>query len=173
MFDRRIYHAVDFVLIFQVIVRQEHKYQSLYHIYASVSSYPDSTHGGLFYIGNASGGFVKRSGNNLLTATQSQINISFKIRKVFINRPWLTPAILNYPTLGIQGQKAGSWSSGVLDNTNKGIFPLLPTAFVVAKDITLSSNMYSDAAEEALSKISTHSYVRVSGSYSFTLLFIA
>lgn len=124
-------------------------------------------------MGNASGGFARRSGNNLLTTTQSQIRMTFKIRKVFINRPWLTPLILNYPTLGIQGQKVGSWSSGVLDKTNNGVFPLLPTAFVVAKDVTVSSNMYSDVAEKALSKISTHSYVRVSGSCSLTLILIA
>ena len=170
MFDKKVNILV---FTFQVIVRQEHKYQSLYDTYISVSSFPDSSHGGLFYTGSASGGFERRNGNNFLTSTQSQISMSFKIRKVSINRPWLTPAILKYSTLGIQGQKAGFWSSGVLDKANKGIFPLLPTAFIVAKDITVSSNMYSDVAEEALSKISTHSYVRVSGSYSFTVRLIA
>lgn len=155
-----------------MIVRQERKYESLYDTYNSVSSFPDSSHGGLFYIGNVSGGFERRSGNNLLTKTESQINMSFKIRKVFIRRPWLNPAILKYTTLGIQGQKAGSWSSGVLDKSNKGAFPLLPTAFVVAKDITISSNTYSDVAETALGKISTHSYVRVSESYCFVIFLI-
>ena len=66
------------------------------------------------------------------------LTITFMVRKVKINRPWLETSMFNYKTIGISGLEIESWSNGTLDSKeNKGQFPLLPTAMVVAKDVCI------------------------------------
>lgn len=66
------------------------------------------------------------------------VHFSFKIHKVAIRRPWMDTHLFNYPNIGIKGKRAGSWSSGYADTKkNHGSFPLLPTQFLVAKDIQI------------------------------------
>ena len=146
----------------QVTITQEHKYESSRDTYSRISAEASVSYGGLFYSGSASGGFEKESGNSELTTKGSNLVISFKVRKVLIHRPWLEPTILQYPTLGIKGLKSGSWSSGELNAaSNKGQFPLLPTAFICAKDVTISASSYSESAEKAFSDESSHASVKV------------
>ena len=58
--------------------------------------------------------------------------------------------LLQHSTIGIKGLKAGAWSTGELDiRKNRGMFPLLPTHFVVAKDVKISAH----EDEENLSRI--------------------
>ena len=146
----------------QVTITQEHKYESSHDTYSSVSAEASASYGGLFYSGSASGGFEKKSGNSELTNKGSNLEIKFMVRKVLIHRPWLEPTILQYPTLGIKGLQPGSWSSGELNAaSNKGQFPLLPTAFICAKDITVSASSYSETAEKSFSDESSHASVKV------------
>ena len=57
-----------------------------------------------------------------------------------INRPWLDLTIIEYPVIGMREVPKLNWSNGSLDpETNKGTFPLLPTAMIVAKDIVISN----------------------------------
>ena len=122
----------------------------------------DVSYGGLFYSGSASGGFDKKSGNTSLTQKGSNLSISFKVRKVLIQRPWLQEEILNYPTLGINGLPESKWSTGDLSFTkNDGIFPILPTAFVVAKDVVITAESYSDTAVSSFKQLATQASVKV------------
>ena len=111
---------------------------------------------------SVSGGYSKDDGSSSLAVSGSNLEISFKIRKVTVQRPWMDPAILNYPIIGIKGLPAGAWSNGELNGkTNKGNFPLLPTAMIVAKDVTISSDKFSQSLKDSFSETSTHASVKV------------
>ena len=70
----------------------------------------------------------------------SDVKISFKVRAVQINRPWLDLSVLKNKNYTIYGEDPGSWSTGELDADNKGSFSLLSTQMIVAKDITVTTN---------------------------------
>ena len=154
----------------QVTITQEHKYESSHDTYSSVSAEASASYGGLFYSGSSSGGFEKKSGNSKLTSKGSNLEIKFMVHKVLIHWPWLEPTILQYPTLGIKGLQPGSWSSGELNAaSNKGQFPLLPTAFICAKDITVSASSYSETAEKSFSDESSHASMKVRKNWHHSL----
>ena len=82
---------------------------------------------------------------------------------MLIQRPWLETLLLNYPTIGIKGLDIASWSTGQLEAAeNKGQFPLLPTAFIVAKDVTISAGSYSKTVETSFEKMKTHAGFKAS-----------
>ena len=106
---------------------------------------------------SATGGFSKSDKSSSLVEKGSNLKISFNVRKVTIQRPWMDPFILQYPILGIKGLEAGAWSNGELDpETNKGAFPLLPTAMIVAKDIEISFDSSTSTKATKSSLMSTH-----------------
>ena len=71
---------------------------------------------------------------------QSDVKISFKVRAVQINRPWLDLSILENTNYTIDGEKPQNWSTGELNADNKGWFPLCSTQMIVAKDITVTAS---------------------------------
>ena len=147
----------------QITINQVHKYESSHTTMSQVSVGTEVSYGGLFYSGGVSGGFDKQSGNSELTAEGSNLVIEFSVRKVLIQRPWFQPIILKYPTLGIKGVKTNAWSSGELGFTsNKGSFPILPTAFIVAKDVKISADSFSSTVESSFSEMKSHASVKVS-----------
>ena len=79
------------------------------------------------------GGFVPTSEKH------SNVKISLKVRGVEIKRPWLKPSILNNKNYTID-ETPGSWSSGELSAKNKGIFALLSTRMIVAKDLKVTGS---------------------------------
>ena len=87
---------------------------------------------------------------------RSDVKISFKIRAVEIFRPWFDRAILKNKNYKIFGEGPESWSTGDLDASNKGSFPLLSTQMIVAKDITVtaSTRMEDKAIADACSLVS-------------------
>ena len=108
------------------------------------------------------GGYSNEEGNSSLAVDGSNLEISFKIRKVTIQRPWMDPAVLQYPIVGIKGLPSGAWSSGELDGkTNKGSFPLIPTAMIVAKDVVIKSDKFSESLKDSFSETSAHASVKV------------
>ncbi|MBF0336116.1 MAG: hypothetical protein HQL40_21190, partial [Alphaproteobacteria bacterium] len=62
---------------------------------------------------------------------QPNLKISFRFCRVDIRRPWLLMTVLQMRGWRIEGQSAGSISTGQATN-NRGSFPLLPEHFVVA-----------------------------------------
>lgn len=139
-----------------MIIEQTHKHESSHDTYSQVAVEAEASFGGLLYSGSVGGGFSKRNGNSSLTQEGSDLKITFKVRKVIIERPWLEPAILQYSTLGIKGLDKGKWSTGTLDKTNVGSFPVLPTACIVAKDIEIKANSFSETFEKQFSEQSEH-----------------
>ncbi|MCP9934816.1 hypothetical protein KBZ08_12920 [Cyanobium sp. Candia 9D4] len=66
--------------------------------------------------------------------------VSFKFLRVEIVRPWLDLSMLSLPGWSIPGLPAGYYSNGEFSD-NTGIFPLLPTAFIVARDIDIKGSI--------------------------------
>jgi hypothetical protein len=83
----------------------------------------------------------------------SQFNVSFEIAKVSIQRPWIDLTLLDLTPVGLRGVRPGGWSDGsaFFAQVSSYAFKLLPTSFVVARNIRLSSaaiDQYSEAIEE-------------------------
>ena len=79
-------------------------------------------------------GVETESGRKHASESFKGMTITFQIRKVLIHRPWMEIGVLQNPTLGIAGLKAGAWSTGKLEPNNTGQFPLLPIC-IVAKNV--------------------------------------
>ena len=117
---------------------------------------------GFFYSVSGSSKLSSETENKHMTEMCSKLQFSFKVRKVLINRPWLEVGILKYPTIGVKGLLTGSWSSGDLDATkNKGQFPLLPTALVVAKDVIIKAESFDKTLEETFLSLKNETSVKV------------
>ena len=86
------------------------------------------------------------------TGDSRGVTISFKVRSVEINRPWVDPSALKVEKWILPGLSSGAWSTGVLDNSNKGSFPLLTTQMIVAKDITITAAKFSKEVTDNLTK---------------------
>lgn len=66
--------------------------------------------------------------------------VSFKFLRVEIVRPWLDFSMLSLPEWTIPGLQSGYYSNGEFKN-NSGLFPLMPTAFIVARDIDIKGSI--------------------------------
>ena len=86
------------------------------------------------------------------TGDSRGVTISFKVRSVEINRPWVDPSALKIDKWRLPGLAAGGWSTGLLDSSNKGSFPLLTTQMIVAKDITVTAAKFSKEVTDSLTK---------------------
>lgn len=80
------------------------------------------------------------------------VKISFKVRSVQIHRPWVDPTALKIQKWVVPGLTPGAWSTGVLDKSNTGLFPLLPTQLIVAKDIKVTADKFSQEVTDSLTK---------------------
>lgn len=75
--------------------------------------------------------------------TSSTIHLSFSYCLVTIERDWLSQAFLTLPNWYVQGYRSGAFSNGTLQN-NAGVFPVLPIACLVVKDVQLSAQWTQD-----------------------------
>lgn len=84
---------------------------------------------------------VKTEGN-----ITSNLTISFRFCRVDIRRPWLNVILLEMKGWKINGQPAGILSNGQsIDNL--GSFPLLPSSFIVARDLVISGTEDNSGVE--------------------------
>ena len=133
--------------------------QSTSDTFSKLSVEVAASYGGLVSV---SGGYDQEDGTSKLATKGSKLVISFKVRKVIIQRQWMDPAILHYPIVGIKGLESGSWSTGELDSkSNKGSFPLLPTAMIVAKDVVIQSDAFSSSVKSIFSDKSANVSAKV------------
>ena len=98
---------------------------------------------------------------NFQTADSRDVQISFKVRSVEINRPWVDPSALKIQKWEVPGLAPGAWSTGVLDKSNTGSFPLLTTQLIVAKDIKVTASKFSQEIIDTLNKFETSTQVGV------------
>jgi hypothetical protein len=92
---------------------------------------------GLFSIGGSAGHTTK---SQSASSETQNLRISFKYTLVTIRRPWMT-----FNLLGTKGwnlgnlYKKGQISNGTKTGQDKAVLPLLPTSFVVVKDVIISA----------------------------------
>jgi len=84
----------------------------------------------------------------IISTDSKIIKISLKVCPVRINRPWLNLSTLTIKPFTIPGFDPGTWSTGELNFNNKGIFPMLSTQLIVAKDITITTVKFSKEVQQ-------------------------
>ena len=97
--------------------------------------------------------------------------LSAKIAVVQINRPWLNDLIFRMAGWSLLAQPAGSISNGALIGNANGMLPLIPTAFIVARDIAITANWTTEDKSHVEDSIATKASVgwgpfSINGSYS-------
>jgi hypothetical protein len=117
-------------------------------------------------------GSVSRSTSSVdIESSTTDIEIKFKLGRIEIRRPWLNPSILTLDGWSVPGRVKDSYSNGKNDESNQGIFPLLPTAFLIARDIEITANWGTTDYRRAESSTSASAGVgwgpfTLSGSYN-------
>ena len=111
--------------------------------YASSSSHFSSWGGsagvsfGLFSIGGSAGS--SRTQKNTSSDT-SNLQISFRMARVELRRPWFDPLLLSLGGWSVHGRQRAAYSDGTGNGTNHGVFPLYPTSFIVTRDVQISAS---------------------------------
>ena len=106
---------------------------------------------GYDFLGIKAGGEGSQE-KKISTGDSRGIKISFKVRSVQINRRWLDPSALKIQKWVVPGLAPGAWSTGILDKSNTGSFPLLSTQMIVAKDIKVTADKFSQEITDSLKK---------------------
>lgn len=93
---------------------------------------------GLFSIGGGGGHTVQ---SQHASSETNNLRISFKYTMVTIRRPWLTFNLLATKGWNVGNLFAkGKISNGTKSGQQESVWPLLPTSFVVVKDVVISAN---------------------------------
>jgi hypothetical protein len=103
--------------------------------------------------------------NERVQFASSDLRVEFEVAKVIINRPWLDLTLLDLTPVGVRGYVPSQWSDGssFFAQISNYAFKLLPTAFIVARNIRLKSSsieQYRDAIEETF-EIGAESSVQI------------
>lgn len=101
----------------------------------------------------------------------NEFELSAKIAVVQINRPWINGLIFRMKGWYLNGQAKGGISNGTLENNSSGTLPLIPTAFIVAREIEITANWSTRDKSHVENNISGKASVgwgpfAVNGSYS-------
>ncbi|MBO9619424.1 MAG: hypothetical protein J7539_10355 [Niabella sp.] len=89
--------------------------------------------------------------NNTQTGTvdSKEFTMDFYYSLVYLNRPWVAANLLQEAKLWFAvAQKAGAYSSGADDNTNKGILRAVPKAMIVIRSLNITAQ-WSDTDKQA------------------------
>ena len=92
---------------------------------------------GLFWTSTSS-----REGKTDVNATHMETNdfeLTAELITVRIRRPWLNSIVFNMTDWWAKGYPKDRISNGKLKGNEAGALPLIPTAFIVAKDVTIKS----------------------------------
>lgn len=92
---------------------------------------------------SASGGYHDKTEKLNQSSSVENLAISFQVARVEIHRDWFTSALLTYAQATVPGQKAGSICAGSLDKADQCIFPFLPTAFLVVRNVNIYNQFTS------------------------------
>jgi hypothetical protein len=86
-----------------------------------------------------SGGSSGQSESHDIHRETEELEVAFKLGRVTIHRPWLDASLFHLPRWSVGGVEPGGYSTGKIGPNNDGMFALLPTAFMVARDIEISA----------------------------------
>jgi uncharacterized membrane protein YgcG len=95
---------------------------------------------GLFSIG---GGGGRSWSNHTLHQDTSDLSISFQFARADIRRPWFKENLLTTTGWRVEGRSRNAYSTGQVDRNNRGVFPLLPVAFIVARQVRVTARWSS------------------------------
>lgn len=95
---------------------------------------------GLFGIGGGGGG---NWSNHSLHQDTTELSISFQFARVDIRRSWLKESLLSTTGWKVEGRTKSQYSNGKIDKSNTGVFPLLPVAFIVAREVRVRAKWSS------------------------------
>lgn len=124
--------------------------------------------GGLWSVG---GSFAHDEGSTHYTMNADNFELNAEIALVRIYRPWLNDLIFRMNNWTMDGMNPGDISNGQLAANESGFLPLIPTAFVVARNIAITMEL--SAEEQSHYESSTSGSVsvgwgpfRIGGHYS-------
>ncbi len=118
---------------------------------------------------SASGSFQHSNSNT----DKDSVEISAKIAKVNIIRPWFLESIFRLGEWSTNLAKSGQISNGKIDSSNKnGIIPMYPVAFIVAKDIIIKANFTHEDEEHIQESVKSSASVgwgpfSIGGNYGY------
>jgi len=93
---------------------------------------------------------LKVNNKSMSSKGSTGLQLTFKVRTAHIFRPWFDSSLLNIERLSFPGMAVNSWSTGEIHESNDGIFPLMSTQIVVAKNITLKAAKLNDEIKQVL-----------------------
>jgi len=73
------------------------------------------------------------------TVSSSQLKMSFKYCLVQIDRPWISQTYLETKHWYVPSHQSGSFSTGTFSDNATEIFPVLPIALILIKDLQITS----------------------------------
>jgi hypothetical protein len=95
---------------------------------------------GLFAIGGSGG---RSWSNHTLHQDTSDLSISFQFARVDIRRSWLKENLFTTTGWHVEGRGKNDYSNGKVDQSNRGVFPLLPESFIVARQVRVTAKWSS------------------------------
>lgn len=103
-------------------------------------------------------------GSSSFSSSDTSSKMTFSIAKVQITRPWLNPLLLAFYPVGMKGIVPGAWSdgTGLPSSTVDYQLPLLPTSFVVAKDIVIANSALTASNSASSYAVKTDTSIAVS-----------
>ncbi|OEU72084.1 MAG: hypothetical protein BA869_04920 [Desulfuromonadales bacterium C00003107] len=137
---------------------------------SSFSSYGGgaSWFGGLWGVGGSAAG---SSGSTHYHMDADSLELSAKLGVVRIYRPWLNDLIFKMNKWFVDNVDKDGISNGKLQGNESSVIPLIPTAFIVAREIEITADFTSEDKKHVESSVSGSASVgwgpfRISGHYS-------
>lgn len=126
--------------------------------------------GGLFSVG---GSFSGSSGSQNFHMEADNLELSAKLFTVRIYRPWLNGLLFRTNSWFVQGFNKNGISNGKLQGNEFSALSLIPTAFVVARDVKIKANFTSQDMQHVQNSFSGSAGFgigpfRLGGSYSYS-----
>jgi hypothetical protein len=123
---------------------------------------------GLWSVGGSAAG---SSGSSNFHMSADKLKLSAKLGLVRIYRPWLNDLIFRMNAWFVEGIDKNGISNGQLQGNEHGALPLIPTAFVIGRDIAIEADFTTEDKTHVENAISGSASVgwgpfRVSGNYA-------
>ncbi|RZL88853.1 MAG: hypothetical protein EOP82_21535, partial [Variovorax sp.] len=85
----------------------------------------------------------------------NEFELSAELIVVRIRRPWLNSSLFRMTEWSAKGMPPNGISNGKLKGNENGLLPLIPTAFIVAKDVTIKADFTSQDTSRFTSQSSS------------------
>jgi hypothetical protein len=103
---------------------------------------------------NSSGFSSQGSDGSVLTSGAKNMTVSFQYGLCQVIRPWMLSDVMRMKNYFVKGQKAGSISSGKLDEQVGDLdklLPMLPTSFIVVRNVRIHASDWGSVQSELTS----------------------